>query len=335
MLRTTAFILLAAGCSASVSFSISGQSPGDAAEDLIEDELADDVGLGILRATCDDEGADEIGDGFSCTAETADGQTIQFFTVIDRENHIDVASTNLITNEALQDLEEAGVRTIAENLGTTFATNSIDCGTGPLILEDGLEFVCAFSDPESSDAYDVTFELPDTDSGDFEIRYDDEELLSSIYDARPVETAIQVIEEEFPTRFDLDELVATCEDNGASEIGDQFACTAETSSGQTINFLVDLDSEEHVNVHATNLLTTEDLVRYEQAAAILVGGVEEVVIPEDAFDCGDKPIIFEAELDFVCTFSDPDSSDVYDVTFELPDIPSGRFDLQFAEAPNN
>jgi hypothetical protein len=35
------------------------------------------------------------------------------------------------------------------------------------VLKADLVFVCAFKAPDSGDVYDVTFELADTESGDF------------------------------------------------------------------------------------------------------------------------------------------------------------------------
>lgn len=168
LVLTVAFTLLAAACSGSVSFSIGGQSPDNAATSLIEGEIATNAGLGVLVATCDDEGADEVGDEFNCTAETADGQTIEFLVVIDREDHIDVNSTNLLTANVLPAFESGAAASLGEQAGVTLPADSIDCGDEAIIFDGALEFVCAFYVPDSNDVYDITIELADLTSGDFD-----------------------------------------------------------------------------------------------------------------------------------------------------------------------
>ena len=90
-------------------------------------------------------------------------------TLIDREDHIDVNSTNLIVADRLPDFEAAGADVIARQVGVQLPPGTIDCGDAPVVFAGQLEFVCAFNDPDSADVYDITFELPDLDSGDFSV----------------------------------------------------------------------------------------------------------------------------------------------------------------------
>ena len=164
-----ALALVAAGCSGSVDFSIGGQSPERAAEVLIEGELADQAGLGELDATCPDVADPDVGTEFVCTATTSDGQEIEFVTLIDREDHIDVNSTNVILGGRLPEFETAGAEALGRQFGVRLPPGTIDCGDAAIVLAGPLEFVCAFNDPDTADVYDITFELPDLNSGDFSV----------------------------------------------------------------------------------------------------------------------------------------------------------------------
>ena len=141
------------------------------AEKLIEGELADVVGLGELEAKCQDVKDDaEVGTEFTCTGTTTDGQVVDFIAVIDREDHVDVNTTNLISAEALPHLETAATNALSLQLGAELPADSVDCGDDLVVLGADLVFVCAFHAPDSSDVYDITFEFTDLESGDFNVK---------------------------------------------------------------------------------------------------------------------------------------------------------------------
>jgi hypothetical protein len=169
LLLMIAFSLLAAACSGSVEFSIGGESPDNAAEDLIEGDIAEQAGLGELTADCEKPEDPEVGTFFDCTAETEDGQTILLTTEIDREDHIDVNSTNLITPQALPSFETAGTNALAEQFGVELPDGTIQCGDESVVLAADGTFVCSFEDPGNGDIYDITYEVTDIDAGDFNL----------------------------------------------------------------------------------------------------------------------------------------------------------------------
>ncbi len=169
LLLVVALSLFAAACSGSVEFSIGGESPETAAENLIEDEIADQAGLGELTAECDKPEDPKVGTFFDCTATTTDGQVIQLTTEIDREDHIDVNSTNLLTPEALPQFETAGTEALAQQFAVELPDTTIDCGDQSVVLTPEGNFVCAFNDPASGDVYDITFEITDLESGAFNL----------------------------------------------------------------------------------------------------------------------------------------------------------------------
>ena len=162
-------LIAAAGC----SFSIGGDSPEKTAESLIDGELADLIGLGGLEAACDEAADSEVGTEFSCTGTTADGRVIEFVTVIDREDRIDVNTTNLMAADVVAQLEIDGAEALGRQVGVQLPADSIDCPEGHAIFEDALNLLCTFYAPGSSDVYDITFELPDLVSGDFSLQVAD------------------------------------------------------------------------------------------------------------------------------------------------------------------
>lgn len=120
-----------AGCSA--SFSIGGQSVEDAAVELISGELADELGLGELSATCPPVEDPEVGTEFTCTATTSDGRTIEFDGVVDREDHIDVQTTNIILPDKLEANFYDALS--AQNPDVELAVEGFDCGEETIVLE--------------------------------------------------------------------------------------------------------------------------------------------------------------------------------------------------------
>ena len=160
-------VLAASACSA--EFSIGGASPKSAAEKLIESEISTQLGLATLDATCDDVDDPGVGSSFACTATTDDGRIVNLVTVIDREDRIDVSTTNALGPDDLSTLEAAGAQALSEQVGVELAADLIDCGDEVILLPADGVMVCAFSDPDSDDVYDATYEITDLDTGTFNI----------------------------------------------------------------------------------------------------------------------------------------------------------------------
>lgn len=66
-------VLVMSACSVSGEINIGSESPENATEDVIEGELADQIGLGELTASCSKPSSEEVGSRFLCTADTEDG----------------------------------------------------------------------------------------------------------------------------------------------------------------------------------------------------------------------------------------------------------------------
>jgi hypothetical protein len=151
--------IVMAACSAEVSFSVGGQSAEEAAVDLIEGDLADQIGLGPLDASCQDIDDLEVGDMFGCTAFVESGDVIRFVVVADAEDSIDVTSQNLILAEAVPTLEAAAVEALESGTGLSLGVENFDCGDRTVIVEEGGDVACVLTDPSNGDRYEATVTL--------------------------------------------------------------------------------------------------------------------------------------------------------------------------------
>lgn len=159
---------LAAGCSFSV-----GGSPRSAAESAIEGDLAEDGGLGEVEATCDEPASDEVGEEFTCTS-TSDLGPLRWRVTIGEDDKVDVQSVNLVTAEGLDLLETEAVRLLEEQIGSEIGRDNLECGDGPIALDEDSSVLCAITDPASGDVYDATLTVSDTTTGEFDIVVADE-----------------------------------------------------------------------------------------------------------------------------------------------------------------
>ncbi len=166
--------LVAAGCSASGEFSVGTPSVEDQTEDLIEGDIANQIGLGDLNATCTKPASDDVGSRFLCTAATEDGRTVEFQAVIEEDGAY-AETTNVIIADKVDDVEAVIVAELENASGTDLADDAVDCGDGSIIVDDQNEFVCAFTSP-SGDVFDVTvtFSGLDTDNPTFGFQVADE-----------------------------------------------------------------------------------------------------------------------------------------------------------------
>lgn len=146
LLLATGMLIMAA-CGGSISFSIGGESVEDAAEDLIEGELADGLGLGELSAACEDVDEPQVGSKFSCLATTENGQVVKIDGEVDREDHINLLTSNYISVDGLRSLETIAEESLREQNGLEVIDDAIDCGNDPIVFGDDAAILCAITDP--------------------------------------------------------------------------------------------------------------------------------------------------------------------------------------------
>jgi hypothetical protein len=164
-------LAMAAGCSGDFSFSIGGQSVEDAAVELIEGELAEGIGLGELEADCPEVADPEVGTEFDCTATTADGVVIEIAGLVDREDHIDLQTTNVIVADALTTFEAAGIDLVNQTEGATLDPSAMDCGDSSIVIPADGVIGCTLTDPSSGQLYDAVYTIDDFATGDFSLEW--------------------------------------------------------------------------------------------------------------------------------------------------------------------
>ena len=146
--------LVAAGCSTSIDY------PGGATK-LIEGELEEKVGLGELTATCGDVADDvKVGDTFVCTAETTDGDTVEFLATVAEDDKVNVDTTNLITADGMTVIENGAVSVLEQETGATIGEGALECGEGPRVIDVASETLdCVLTSPDTGDKYETTITL--------------------------------------------------------------------------------------------------------------------------------------------------------------------------------
>ncbi len=171
MTSRPAILLLAcltAGLSAcSAEFSIGGQSVEDAATELIEGELAEQLDL-ELTAACPAVDEPEVGTEFTCTAITADGETVNIAGLVDREDHIDLGTTNVVRGDALATIAGQLAGAVTEQVGFEVTA---ECGDTTVVLPANNELVCTVDSAEAGEAPAIVT-ITDTDTGAFDWRID-------------------------------------------------------------------------------------------------------------------------------------------------------------------
>ena len=139
--------LIAAGCGSTnfeISFGGGSGTVEEAATFLIENDLSEQVGV-PLAANCPEVPDPEVGTTFTCTGTTGDGRTIDFAGVVDREDHIDLNSTNLILADAVPGWASVAEESVANAVG--FAV-TVDCGDDFIVLDADAGWACSVADPQ-------------------------------------------------------------------------------------------------------------------------------------------------------------------------------------------
>lgn len=160
-----ALVTSAAGCSGSISF---GTSPDDryleAGKELIEGDLADQIGLGPLEATCTGEDL-EAGDTFDCTATAGGLEPIRFVgTVDDDEDGVNLSSVNLLLADQVEQVEAFSASLIADQTSVAIGPEHFECSDGSIIIENGQILDCLLTDPTDGTVYEAPVTVQDLET---------------------------------------------------------------------------------------------------------------------------------------------------------------------------
>ncbi len=145
--------LAVAGCSVSV-----GQTPTSAAEEAIEDELGGVLGLELSDATCGEPDSDDPGETFTCTATGPSGETVTVDAVVDPDDQVFVAASNVVIADDMAAIEQEAIEVLAPEVGLPVERIAVDCPVGPIVL-DGDLLICEISDTSTGERFELEARL--------------------------------------------------------------------------------------------------------------------------------------------------------------------------------
>lgn len=145
-----------------VACSASGTNFASAAKKVINEDIAAQSELGDLDTTCDEPTSTEVGETFECTAETADGEFITFEATIGEDDTVNVESTNLITPDGLEIVEETAINALEAEIGAKLGRENFDCGDKAVVIDASAETLsCVLTEPDSGLKYEAKVDIPD------------------------------------------------------------------------------------------------------------------------------------------------------------------------------
>lgn len=125
-------------------------------ENVIENELADKIGLGELTASCNEPEGLRTGETFTCTATTADEQTVELLGTMTSDDEFEIVTTNLLIADDVVAIREEAARALSEEVGATIVADDISCPDDIVVLDDTGIFTCEITDTSTGDVYELT-----------------------------------------------------------------------------------------------------------------------------------------------------------------------------------
>jgi hypothetical protein len=144
-----------AGCSFST-----GTTPEKAGEQVIEGALSEQSGLAYVDAKCLAPAANEVGETFTCTAMTEAGETVTFDGVVDPDDSIFVAPSNIIDADDMSMVETEAAGLLGEDIGVVIDPSAVDCPDETTVLVDD-QLQCVITDVSSNERYEMLLTATD------------------------------------------------------------------------------------------------------------------------------------------------------------------------------
>jgi len=314
--------IFASACS--VNLSIGGADPADASVEIIEGELADIIDLGAISATCGSPESVEVGTTWNCDGVT-DAGTIDFLVEVDREDHINVQTENVLLGDQVVLLADSAAESIEQRLGVELAPGALDCGDRSVILPPSSELSCTID--TGNEAIETTITITDLSDTSYEV---DLEPLEGAFATDYGRLAVGVIEGELADLIGLGPVMATCDSPPSTDLGTTFDCTGEVA-GQVATFTAVINGEDNVNVNTTNVILADQVQTFAVTAMRQLNESVGGSAPDEAMDCGDESIILPANNVFVCGLGL--GADIYDATINITDPSDGSFTVVVADSP--
>jgi hypothetical protein len=152
--RSRSMLVVVVSCVAALA--ACGGSASESGVEVIEGELGEEIGLGDLDATCNEPDELNEGETFTCTATTADEQTIEFLGTMTSDDEFDIVTTNLLTAADVEIVREEAARVLSAEIGVDILPADIECPEGSVVLDEVGDFLCAITDTTTGDVYDLT-----------------------------------------------------------------------------------------------------------------------------------------------------------------------------------
>jgi len=317
------FALVVVGCS--VDLSIGGEDPAEAAERLIETDLATEIGLGAIEATCESPETVDVGTTWNCTGVN-DAGTLEFGVEVDREDHILVGTKNVMLADQLAGLAQAATGTLSEAAGVELPADAIDCGQESVLLPEDTTVSCVAT--IGSETFDVPIAITDLETTAYE--FDTTPMEGALLSWSFQQTAGEVIEGELADLIGLGAIDGSCEEPTSLDVGATFACTGQVAD-QTAQFVATIAEGQNVNVNTANVVLANQVGLFSTAAMQQLNEAFGQSAPDEAMDCGTASIVLSSENQMVCALDA--GAEIYDATITITDMMSGAFIVEVAETP--
>lgn len=303
-------LLLAAACATPEPFSIAGQPVEVAATQQIEGSIADDFGMPLV-ANCPVVAEPAIGGEFTCTASTSTGQIIDFAGTIQAADQLDIASTNVVSSTALDEVREQLAADLTESTGFEV---TVDCPSN-MITMDAPTASCTASSTTQPDTNPIGITFTNPRSGSY--RVDISEF--TLFDPRA--RAIELIETELTDIVGVP-LIPTCPEQIDVTVGFAFQCTGETPDGRMVEFVGTVDRVRHIDMQTTNFLREEVVQAFEIAAA---DALAPQTLTDTTVDCQPRPVLFNERGQIQCDLTLANDDQPRTVTIQIEDFSTLQF----------
>ena len=154
-----------AGCTDRLPFGNSGDDEYlEVGRTLIEGELAERIALGPLAATCDGRDLGP-GDTFRCAAKADGRDPIEFIATIDGTGQeIDIATTNLLLADQVEQVETFAASLIEQSTGQPFGPENFECADSSLVVRVGDVIDCLATDPDEGTVFHAPVMIDDLEN---------------------------------------------------------------------------------------------------------------------------------------------------------------------------
>lgn len=151
----------------------------------------------------------------------------------------------------------------------------------------------------------------------------------------PREAAEELIAGPLASEAGLGPLVASCPEMTSATVGDVFPCTAATETQREVNVDATITASGQVELTTTNVIKGAALPSFEQAAVDALNATVDVSLGYDAVDCGEVSVVLAGDRMMICTLTDPQTQQIFDISLTIDDIEARQFSLVVADRPRS